>query len=96
MKIYSEISLENFEAWSGAVDTMDTLRNLEAETGDNIFDNLESMIEDIMGDDMSDIELNDFLWFENDTIAEWLGYSDWEELERKADGEDVDEDEDIN
>lgn len=93
MKIYSEISLENFEAWSGAVDTMDTLRNLEAETGDNIFDNLESMIEEVMGDDMSETDLNDFLWFENDTIAEWLGYSDWEELERKADGEEDDEDE---
>ena len=72
---------------------MNTLRNLEAETGDNIFDNLESMIEDDMGDDMSETDLNDFLWFENDTIAEWLGYSDWEELERKADDEDDEKEE---
>lgn len=93
MKIYSEISLENFEAWSGAVDTMNTLRNLEAETGDNIFDNLESMIEDVMGDDMSETGLNDFLWFENDTIAEWLGFNDWEELEKKANDEDDEKEE---
>lgn len=25
-------------------------------------------------------DINDIFWFEEDTIAEWLGYSDFEEL----------------
>ena len=30
--------------------------------------------------EMEDVELNDFFWFERDTIAEWLGYEDYDEL----------------
>ena len=29
----------------------------------------------------TDININDFLWFERDTIAQHLGYSDWDEYE---------------
>ena len=29
----------------------------------------------------SETDINDFFWFETDTIAEWLGYEDWEKLE---------------
>ena len=80
MKIYKEISLADFEAWSGAVDTMDTLRKLEDETGANVFDILEACIDD-MGEGVDETTVNDILWFETDTIAEWLGYEDWEALE---------------
>lgn len=38
-------------------------------------------------DGMSETELNDLLWFEDDTIAEWLGFEDWEALERLNNGE---------
>jgi hypothetical protein len=40
------------------------------------------MIEEIFGGECSDTELNDFFWFERDTIAEWLGYEDYDELIR--------------
>lgn len=83
MKIYEEIELASFDAWSGARDTMDTLNDLEDVTGEDIFGQLESMIDEF-GEGMSAVELNDFLWFETDTIAEWLGYSDWETLEKRA------------
>ena len=86
MRIYTEISLEDFEAWGGAVNTMDILRMLYCETGDNVFDIVESCIDD-MGDGMDETAVNDILWFENDMIAEWLGYEDWEALERAANGE---------
>ena len=86
MKIYKEIDLRDFEAWSGAEYTMDTLKQLEEVTGENVFDTLESCLDD-MGEGMDETAVNDFLWFENDTIAEWLGYTDWETLERKAEGE---------
>ena len=75
MKIYSEISLENFEAWSGAVDTLNRVR----EAGK--CDELESIIEELYPDGMSETELNDLLWFEPETIYEWLGIEEEEEEE---------------
>lgn len=83
MKIIMDTSLENFEAWSGAVDTLNTLREKD------LCDRLESMLDDLYPDGMTDTELNDLLWFEEDAIAEWLGFRDWEDLEN--DGEEEDE-----
>ena len=73
MKIYSQTSLENFEAWSGAVDTLDRVR----EAGK--CDELESILEDLYPDGMSETELNDLLWFEPETVYEWLGIEEEEE-----------------
>ena len=87
MKITSEISLRNFEGWSGAVDTLNTLT-------DDQRDALEANLEELYPDGMDESSLNDFLWFENDTIAEWLGFDDWEDLERENSGEDDEEDDD--
>ena len=87
MKITSEISLRNFEGWSGAVDTLNTLT-------DDQKDALEAILEELNPDGMDEGSLNDLLWFENDTIAEWLGFEDWEDLERKNSGEDDEEDDD--
>ena len=75
MRIYSETSLENFEAWSGAVDTLDRVR----EAGK--CDELETILEDLYPDGMSETELNDFLWFEPETVYEWLGIEEEEEEE---------------
>lgn len=75
MKITKEISLKYFEAWSGAKDTLNELTESECEQ-------LESILEDVHPDGMDETELNDILWFENDWIAECLGYKDWEHLER--------------
>ena len=73
MKIYTEDSIRNFNFWSGACDTVADL------TWDD-FDILEPIIEDMFMGECSDTDLNDFFWFERDTIAEWLGYSDYDEL----------------
>lgn len=89
MQIIMETSLEQFEAWSGAVDTLDTLIEKD------LCDRLEKIIEcDIFPDGCTDTELNDFLWFEDDYIAELLGYKDWESLEN--DGEEEEEEEEEN
>ena len=93
MRIYTEINLSEFNAWSGAEGTMRTLEALEDVSPRYIFDELEREIEEIYGDDLSETELNDFLWFENDEIAAMLGYSDWEELEAEAYGEEEEEEE---
>ena len=86
MKIIMETSLENFEAWSGAISTLNTLKEKD------LCDRLESMLDELYPDGMTDTELNDLLWFEENTIAEWLGFSDWEDLEN--DGEEDEEEED--
>ena len=67
MKIVTEISLENFEAWSGAVSTLDRIRNA------GMCDALEAELELLYPDGMTDTELNDLLWFEPETVFEWLG-----------------------
>lgn len=75
MKIYSEISLENFGAWSGAVDTLDRVKE------ENKCDELENILEEIYPDGMSETELNDLLWFEPEQVFEWLGIEEEEEEE---------------
>lgn len=81
MKVYEDLSPEEFrdKAWSGAVDTLEDLTDEQVET---VMDLLE---ESNGGEVMSLTELNDFFWFERDTIAEWLGYSSYEQLMERGD-----------
>ena len=75
--------LADFGAWSGGRDTLNTL----IERGD--CDAVESMIEGVFSDHTpEDVEINDFLWFERDYIAEGLGYADWDAYERNEQDED--------
>ena len=84
MKIYTEQSLKDFEFWSGARDRAKYLT-------DDQFDTIESILEDAYPDGMTDTEINDFFWFEEDTIADWLGYNSFEELMEESNNEDDDE-----
>ena len=81
MKIYTEESLRNFEFWSGAKDTVKYLTHEELDT-------IESILEGTYPEGMSDTEINDLFWFEDDTIAEWLGYNDFEEIMHRDDDDD--------
>ena len=85
MKIYREQSLSNFEFWSGAKDRAQVLT-------DSDFDTIEAMLEDLYPDGASETDINDFFWFEEDTIADWLGFESWEALERDHNGDDEEED----
>lgn len=67
MKIYSETSLESFEAWSGAVNTLDRIRNAGK------CDVLEAILEEQYPDGMTDTQLNDILWFEPEWCYEMCG-----------------------
>ena len=73
MKIWSDDSIHNFNFWSGARDTVDDLF-------DSDFDILEPILEEYFNGEVEDVDLNDFFWFERDTIASWLGYENYEEL----------------
>lgn len=66
MKVFSEISLVNFEFWSGAKDNAKQLTYQEMEE-------LEFMLEDVFPDGCTDTQLNDLFWFDFNIICEWLG-----------------------
>ena len=87
MKYYVETSLENFEAWSGGRDTLEVL----IEKG--LCDTVEACLEEVLGEDISDTDINDTLWFERDMIAEWCGFSSWEALENGEEEEEETEEE---
>ena len=68
MRVYNDnLTLVNFDAWSGAVETKETIIN---EGKVEQFDNL---IEELYPDGLTDTQLNDLLWFEEDWIFEMLG-----------------------
>ena len=86
MKIYKEDSLRNFEFWSGARDRAEVLTDEQMEI-------VEQTLEDIYPDGMDEVDINDFFWFEEDTIAEWLGFKNFEALERYNNGEEEEDEE---
>ena len=89
MRIYSDTSLLNFEFWSGAKDRACVLTYQQMET-------IEQYLEDLYPDGMEDAELNDFFWFEEDTIAEWLGFDSFEKLEKYNNGEEDEEEDELD
>lgn len=101
MKIYTEKSLRNFEFWSGAKTTAETIWD---KFGGDAFDTIEEELELEYPDGMDETQINDMFWFETDYIATLLGYRNWEHLERGNDPIkikctniewDIDEDEEI-
>lgn len=83
MKYYVEDSLSNFHFWSGAEDRAAMLT-------DDQFEVVEQNMEECApADGWSDTAINDFFWFEFDTIAQWLGYKDEEYLSENVSDDDI-------
>lgn len=99
MKIISDISLKDFEFWSGGKDTAEDLT-------DEQFERIENELESDHPDGMTDTELNDLFWFDREYIYKVAGVypkffkliSGCGEIKfvRASDGEDVDEIESCN
>ena len=77
MKIVSEIGLEEFNAWSGAVTTKERIIEEGKER------EFEYLIEECYPEGLTDTELNDLLWFEDEWIFDSLGIVDEEEEEEE-------------
>ena len=78
MKTINEnTTLVNFDAWSGAVDTKERIIN------EGKADEFNNLIDELYPDGLSETQLNDILWFEEDWIFEMLGISDEEEEENE-------------
>ena len=73
MKILSETQLRNFEFWAGATDRVKHL------TGEQL-DTIEETLNDMFPDGIDDTTVNDLFWFDEDIIAEWLGYNSFDEM----------------
>ena len=68
MKVINEnLSIADFEAWSGAKDTVQTIIDNNKE---NDFD---SLIDELYPDGLTDTQLNDLLWHDSDWCLEQLG-----------------------
>ena len=93
MKIYTEQSLANFKFWSGAETTA---QRIWEEQGSEGFDQLEAILEDLYPDGIDETDLNDLLWFDADTVYEWLGIDDEEEENEEDDDDEEEETEPTN
>ena len=82
MKIITEQSLADFKFWSGAETTA---QRIWEEQGSEGFDQLEAILEDLYPDGIDATELNDLLWFEPETVYEWLGIGNEEDEEEEED-----------
>ncbi len=67
MKLTSEINLINFQAWSGAEETLKIIIR------ENKTEELEFLIEELYPEGLTETKLNDILWFEDEWIFEQLG-----------------------
>ena len=78
MKIIPETTLKNFRAWAGAVETQEKI--IDAGKADEF----DQMMEELYPDGLTDTQLNDILWFEEEWIYETLGIpTDDEELDNE-------------
>lgn len=77
MTITYELDLNRFEAWSGAKDTLERIQREGKCT------ELENILEELYPDGMTETELNDLLWFEPETVYEWLGIRSESQIEKE-------------
>ena len=84
MTITYELDLERFEAWSGAKDTLDRIQR-EGKCAE-----LENVLEELYPDGMTETELNDLLWFEPETVYEWLGIRSEGQIENEIEEAEAD------
>lgn len=73
MKVCKEVPLNEFDFWAGAKDRVKYLTDDELEQ-------IEEILEEIYPEGLSETDINDLFWFEEDLIAEWLGYENFEEI----------------
>ena len=85
MKVISEISLRDFKFWSGGEDWAKNCT-------DEQLDKIESIMESAAPESgWTDDDINNFFWFDFDTIADWLGYKDGEHFDAGVNEDDVKE-----
>lgn len=65
--ITKTMDIYDFEPWSSAVDTYERIER------EGKLDELDNVLDELYPDGIDETELNDLLWFEPETVYEWLG-----------------------
>ena len=71
MRILNDLTLENFEPWSGAEDTKEIILDNGKEK------DFDFLIEDLYPNGLTETELNDLLWFESEWIFKNLNIREY-------------------
>lgn len=90
MRIVKEISVENFEGWSGANDTIEVIEKAGK------VDEFDNLIEELYPDGLSETSLNDLLRFDYEWIYETLGITKYYKVSVYNIEYDVDDDDEID
>ena len=77
MTITYELDLNRFEAWSGAKETLERIQR------EGKCEELENVLEELYPDGMTETQLNDLLWFDSESVYEWLGIRSEEQIEKE-------------
>ena len=77
MTITYELDLNSFQAWSGAKETLERIQR-EGKCAE-----LENVLEELYPDGMTETELNDLLWFDSESVYEWLGIRSESQIEKE-------------
>ena len=77
MTITYELDLNSFQAWSGAKETLERIQR------EGKCEELENVLEELYPDGMTETELNDLLWFDSESVYEWLGIRSEEQIEKE-------------
>ena len=77
MTITYELDLNSFQAWSGAKETLERIQR------EGKCEELENVLEELYPDGMTETELNDLLWFDSESVYEWLGIRSESQIEKE-------------
>ena len=77
MTITYELDLNSFEAWSGAKETLERIQR------EGKCEELENVLEELYPDGMTETELNDLLWFDSESVYEWIGIRSEAQIENE-------------
>jgi hypothetical protein len=67
MKLTTQTKLRSFKAWSGAEETLQVIIR------EDKIEELENLIEELFPDGLTETQLNDILWHDDEWIFEQLG-----------------------
>ena len=67
LTITKTMDIYDYEPWSGAVYTYERIAR------EGKLDELDNVLEEVYPEGIDETELNDLLWFEPETVYEWLG-----------------------
>ena len=73
MKVTYEFDLSEFKAWSGGAETLEKIRKFDL-NHPGAMKTAQQYIEECLGDEATETQINDMLWFEDDFILEAIGY----------------------